>query len=402
MNVLSSVQQKDKDVYYDIQIKNLGNDQSSDTLQQLLFDERRTSSIVDKASDYEMSIIRFQCDTYSLPVYLAEIQPGSNDPNEMIHEVAMIYRYSSIQSDDRHSKEQKLVWIPADKTQPIPPAPSTQKSGFQVLLPYYYAFDYQHVIKIVNAGLALAFGELQADALLNSGIYPVDFQTYTPPFFNWDVATNSAILYSRTIFDSSNVNPTLLNPQIELYFNPTLYAMFNSLPINKRVLLNDLGLPVYNFPVYQIMCDPNHGGNLVQGLFNLTNERFIKTEMLYSTVSEWTPVSSIIFTSSTLPIIVNELSEPKITYNNNTVQLSRPGNNFSTIVTDLVTDEGYRGSLLYVPNAQYRLISLTTDMPIRHVDLQVYWKLKQTGELVPFTLPSGGSCSVKIGFFLKD
>lgn len=398
MDVRSSIEKKDMDIYYDIQIKNLGNDQSSDTLQQLLFDERRTSSIVDKASDYQMSVIRFQCDTYSLPVYLAEIQPGSNDPDEMIHDLSMIYRYTTNQVDDRHSKEEKLRWVPADKTQPKPPAPSTRPSGFQVILPYYYAYDYPHLMRIVNEGLERAFQVLKDDALLNPLIYPPDFQTYRAPFFNWESDRGTATLYSRLIFNTTNPTPSLGNPQIELYFNPTLYSMFNALPINKRLLLDDTGYPVFKFPYYQIMIDNNYGGNVIQGLFNQTNERYIKTEMMYSTISELSPIASIIFTSSTLPIVVNQLSEPKLTYNNNVVQLSRPGNNFSTIITDLVNDEGYRGSLLYTPTAQYRMISLTTEMPIRHVDLQVYWKLKQTGELVPFTLGSGGSCSLKLAF----
>ena len=71
-------------------------------------------------------------------------------------------------------------------------------------------------------------------------------------------------------------------------------------------------------------------------------------------------------------------------------------------ITDLVTDEqSYRGSLLYVPSAEYRWISLTTSRPISQFDIQVYWRSK-IGSLIPFTLPSGGSCSMKVLFRKKQ
>ena len=96
------------------------------------------------------------------------------------------------------------------------------------------------------------------------------------------------------------------------------------------------------------------------------------------------------------------ISEPKLTFNNNVVQLNRPGNSFANIITDFITDEdSYRGSLLYFPTAQYRYISLLTDQPISQVDLQVYYGLKQNGLLIPFTLPSGGSASLKLLFEKK-
>ena len=162
-----------------------------------------------------------------------------------------------------------------------------------------------------------------------------------------------------------------------------------------------LGPP--NFPpYYKIMTDSFNSAKTKQGLFNVQNERFIATRQQYSTISEWTPVSSLVFTSSTLPIVVNQLSDPKLFQNNNLIQLDRPGNNFANIITDLTTeDQSFRGSLLYIPSAEYRWISLTTSQPISQIDIQVYWKAK-TGKLIPFTLPSGGSCSLKILFRKKQ
>ena len=187
-----------------------------------------------------------------------------------------------------------------------------------------------------------------------------------------------------------------------MYFGPTLYSMFNSLPITKKLLRDENNEPVFSYPYYQIMIDNFNGYRTIQGLFNQQTERFIQTPQQYSTIEEWSPVSSLMFTSSTLPVLNEQLSEPKLTFNNNVVQLNRPGNSFANIITDFITDEdSYRGSLLYFPTAQYRYISLLTDQPISQVDLQVYYRLKQNGLLIPFTLPSGGSASLKLLFEKK-
>ena len=246
--------------------------------------------------------------------------------------------------------------------------------------------------------------KLKADALLNPLLYPPDFDD-VPPFMSWNESSNTATFYSRAdLFNTAN-QPTALNPLIEVYFNPTLYSMFNSLPIKKSFLVDSgtgtvLGPPDYP-PYYQIMIDNFNGAKTIQNLYAQT-ERFIATPQEYSTISEWSPVSSLVFTSSTLPVVITNLSNPHLYQNNNLIQLSRPGNNFANIMTDLVTDDqSYRGSILYYPTAEYRWISLTTSQPISQIDIQVYWKSK-IGKLIPFTLPSGGSVSLKLLFRKKQ
>ena len=349
-----------------------------------------------------MSITRFQCDTYSLPIYVAEIKENTLDRDLMIHNLILIYNNGAVQ---RFLGLTDLFWTPVDTTVAPPIPPSQTPNGYQVDSQYYWCYDYDHVLKIVNTALAEAMDKLKADAILNPLLYPVDFADVEPPFMSWNESSNTATLYSRAdLFNTAN-QPTALDPIIEVYFNPTLYSMFNSLPINKSFLVDSgtgtvLGPPDFP-PYYQIMIDNFNGAKTIQGLFGQQTERFIQTPQQYSTISEWTPVSSLVFTSSTLPIVVNQLSDPKLFQNNNLIQLDRPGNNFANIITDLITDEqSYRGSLLYIPSAEYRWISLTTSQPISQIDIQVYWKAK-TGKLIPFTLPSGGSCSLKILFRKK-
>jgi hypothetical protein len=64
MSVFSNVENSSNHVYYDLQIKNIANDRTLDNVTQLTFEETRNTPIINKADDYEMSITRFQCDTY--------------------------------------------------------------------------------------------------------------------------------------------------------------------------------------------------------------------------------------------------------------------------------------------------------------------------------------------------
>ena len=116
MSILSSVESSSGYIYYDLQIKNLANDRTPDNLVQLVFEETRTAPIINKADDYDMSIIRFQCDTYSLPVYLAEILPNAGQNDLMIHNITLNYTNGSTVTKDSFTRF--LIWEPADLTVP--------------------------------------------------------------------------------------------------------------------------------------------------------------------------------------------------------------------------------------------------------------------------------------------
>ena len=133
-------------VYYDLQIKNLANNKVPDNLIQLKFDEQRTSPIIDRADAYDRSIVRFQCDSYSLPIYVAEIKENSLDRDTMLHDLILIYDNGT---ERRFMGLTSLIWSPVDTTitPPVPPSQST--NGYQVDSQYYWCYDYDHVLKIV-------------------------------------------------------------------------------------------------------------------------------------------------------------------------------------------------------------------------------------------------------------
>jgi hypothetical protein len=161
-------------------------------------------------------------------------------------------------------------------------------------------------------------------------------------------------------------------------------------------------------PNYPFLYDYH---NITNGVFTLpfpTNsiatyplqDYFILLKQEISTIDAWCPISSIVFTSNQLPIIPSQFSSVNTT--GNLVNSATIGNRFALVITDLMTNQqGYRPNIIYNPTAEYRRISLTGNMGIRNIDINVFWRTK-TGNLLPFRLPSGGSATLKLLFEKKN
>ena len=118
----------------------------------------------------------------------------------------------------------------------------------------------------------------------------------------------------------------------------------------------------------------------------------------YAAIDVWTPISSLVFTSSSLPIIASQISKPMIFYNNNFISNSNNSNDSNKIITYLeVNQQNYKPNLLYNPTAEYRYVEMLGDTPLNYIDINVMIKLKN-GELVSFYLSSFASMTLKILF----
>jgi len=123
----------------------------------------------------------------------------------------------------------------------------------------------------------------------------------------------------------------------------------------------------------------------------------------------WSPISSIVFTSTLLPTRAEQTGPPVIlgTGNNNP---SAPTSQsaFQPIITDIALpmDSGasaYRQFLFYAPTAEYRLTDfVSSKQPIRNIDIQVYWKNRLDNNLYPVSMFNLSSVSIKVMFRHKD
>lgn len=366
-------------VYYDVQLRNHGSERGLKS-QQLTFNEQRDTPIINNCSDYKMSIVRFYLDTFALPSLFFQVQNNQANRDLGVYSVSMDY-------DDGFGGGaiglvKYLNWIPQNTDAAVPLAPSATANGIQPFSEYYYCHNYQYFINLINTALSVAMAEMR---ILVPGLLTVD-----DPFLTWDADTAKATIYARSShFDSDN--PIRVN----IYFNRALYSLLSTFNYIHNTVDVDRNQD------YRILMRPFKGEKVVV-LPNVGIDAYIFSTQEICTVSQWTPISSILFTTNTIPITSTFDSNPVIYIDGNPQRLSNTYNSFSNIITDLVSNEfSMKPDLLYNPTAQYRYIDLENDVPLVNIDINVYFK-DRLGIIRQFLLVPGASASLKILFEKKN
>jgi len=415
-------------VYYDVTITNF---QSQDTLPPVFYyNESRTIPFINCPEDYYLSIIRFSVDTGTLPVWIPSIVPFSANPNTTIYNITLTYDDGTTEYT---SGATPMTFIPQDRTTGITPSPpSTTSNGLQINdTGYYNVYSYQYIAYLVTETFKTALASLVANVIAGGSTMPT-YDIYAPnqnatappsvtpvtlssddlpPLFQWDTSSDTGSIFAIPQYDlNPDVNPGLSgNNPIKIYFNAPMFYLFQSFPATIFGYSNVGGDE--NFQIEVV----NQGGLNTQLItppqYDVVNPAwttpplsipYISTYQETSTIGALSPITAIVFTSNTMPITPNQVSTPLILFNNQ--QIGFQGNNadIANIVTDLVSSTGaYRPSLVYEPQAQYRLITLNGNRPLFNLDLQIFYRLRN-GQLVPFRLASGGSVTIKLAFLKKD
>ena len=385
---MSQVNQRLKDsspdyVYYDVVVSNIQSTTTAPT--DFYYNDNRTQPYIKCPEDYALTILRFTLDTALVPVFIptiAQNTPRVGDGSEQtIYSVTLSYQGQDVQS--------YVYWRPQDQSAPIPaPTTNTPNNVQDNSGGYYNCYNYSWWIYLVYLALKDAWEGIQA-------LFPDDplIQAGHSPLITWDSSSSSAVMYyENELFDSGNPDG------VSVYMNAPLYSLFSSFVAriegytnvqygrNVRLLMTNTG----NID-YVPITNPNDPEDVWYA---------IPVYQEYSTISAWSPIVSMVFTSATLPIEPNQVSTPLI-FNNGEVITSSNNNAISNIITDLVSDTGnYRPNLVYLPTAENRYIHLYGNRPLTNLDLQIFYKLR-TGDLIPFKLQSGGSATMKIAFVKK-
>ena len=314
---------------------------------------------------------------------IPEVEIGSDDINKLAYSITLAYRLTT---GETLEYKQNLIYVPQNLTAPLPPPPLTSQN---VTSEYYYIYNFQYFIVLVNQAFINAFNGLKALVIAAGESLPSNI----PPFMEWDPIDCLAILDCDILGYGDN----LVSP-ILIYFNSSMFNLFQSFQAF------NLGYNVTNGKNYQIMVYNNNNTNILnqQGGTNL-----IQMFQDYSTSSLWNPVSSIVFTTSMIPILSQLVGLPKI-YNSDT-QLISSGNNsnisntLTDFVIDLVKGTESKPNVVYTPSGAYRLIDMTGGgaQSFASIQISAYWKDK-FGNLHEMTLRSGDSCSIKLMFRLKE
>ena len=355
-------------LYYDIQIANYSN--SASPYPSLVFIENRNIAFLSNAQDYMLSIVRFQLDTCSLPLFSPQIDFAQKNIDKTLYSVK--FSYNGI------TKSRPVMWKCPDDTITPPFVAGDDYNG------YYDCFSYQWFIDILNDTLRQVFEDLTVSVGL------AQMPTTHAPFLIWDTSTNSAVLNCDVKGFESNKG------LIDIFFNNCLFNLFSSFPA------------VYIGTEYvRILVSDNRGGAntiilpMVPPGAEVPLDTYFAVQVIqeYSTVSMFTPISSIIFTSNSLPIVSTQHAEPQV-YNNSRVLGTQSGANYSQMITDMIGNDClYKPVLIYQPFYP-RLIDMYGMGDLKTIDIAVSYKTK-LGRVIPFKLGAGCSASIKILFQRK-
>jgi hypothetical protein len=426
----------DSHIYYDILITNL--DSSSTEPIPLSYKSNRSQPIIMNCSEWYFSIIRFTLDTLLLPVFIPTIDLTSTSTtsitlNELV-EQPTIYSITLTYSIDgkTYVGDQTFVqWLPESLYTSTP----NNTSNFQDNSTNYYScYSYTYWINLCNAAFLNAFNTLKT--VVEEDGSPFNYTN--PPFFVWNNDTAMATLNADlgteaggfyTLFYNGAINATA-NPnigispstygQISIFFNSAMYNLFNSFPCFIYGYGSTMKIPfptqyddgsissteTLNVPGgnVQILCNPYSSQNILSCStvfpFISSNVLYIQVSQEYSTTPAWNPVKSLVFVSDTIPIVKNDIGSPYL-YNGSQIISQSSSANIIASITDFTSSNAdYRGFINYTPSGEYRLIDMMSNTSLNDINVNVYWQ-DRVGNLIPFYLLAGCSCTIKMMFRSK-
>jgi hypothetical protein len=217
----------------------------------------------------------------------------------------------------------------------------------------------------------------------------------SPPFLQFDTQTKTCTLNADI-----NWYNTSSTGKAAIYFNSRLFQLFAGFPY----IFQGYGQDPKS---YYIMLPNVSGSNTLTTNIG-TKKQYLQAYQEISTVGLWNPVSSIVFTSTTLPIHPTLTSAPRFYSSVSNGMVGSGSPNLSNTLADfeIAIDprNSYRPEISYAPPGEYRLIDMYSNSNLYKIDLNVYWKDKW-GNLKPLRLLPGCSASVKLlfrhkGFYL--
>ena len=372
-------------IYYDITVSNISSVEAPPPI--LYFNETRNNPFILNPESYYLSIVRFTLDTTTLPVIQPTIQPNQPTRDLTLYSFTLSWT-NPVAPFQEFNYQQFIIYQPQNLGALVPSPPSQTNTKLQNNeTGYYDVYSTQYWIYLVNTALVQAYTGLNA-LVVGAGLV---LPSPNAPVMTWVNESDIAVLNA----DNAGYNDSVSN-HIEIYMNSNMFQLFSSFPViiygldslalgkNVRIATTSLG-----------------GSNLIQYPPVSPTYTAIQIIQEYTTTPVWTPITSIVFTSNTLPIIPNQVSAPLLFLNGSKFSSGGNNSNISQIITDFVGADGnYKPSITYLPTAQYRLVSLMGNTPIYNLDVEVYYK-NRVGELVPFRLSSGSTATIKILFTRK-
>jgi hypothetical protein len=334
------------------------------------------------ANEFEVSIVRFQLDTSSLPVWIPTIQPASTSATQTIYSFTLSVTIGGI----LYENQTFLDWQPQNlyAIQPQPPSanvPQLQDNSTG----YYNTLSYEWVVYLFQQTFNACFTQLNNAVVAGGGVLP----TTNPPVIVYSVDTNLMTIYA----DQAGYDPTVNTTDcIGIYFNAPMFGLMESF------LATYLGPNQANGKNFQLQVFSFNGTNLTYlPTIGITQVPAVGITQTYTTVGIWNPVESINFTTNTIPINSTSILPSQVYFEGVNVGPQSGNSNIANIITSFQSpNQIYRPSISYQPSV-YRFVSLMGEEQLKLFQINCYWK-DYLGQFNPFLLASSQTFSMLVMF----
>jgi hypothetical protein len=376
------------------------------------FQETRDSPIINDASKYNFSIIRFTMNgpNKDLPMFIPVIRTGADNPtnnvNLTIYSITIDMTIIGVGAGT-YTSTQPIIYVPETLDTTLAPVPSSvtlNTIGQDISTRYYWVYTYSHWLdNCVRPAFQAAIDDIanQAGVVLKT----------TAPYMVYNPTTNLFTLYADAEGFGGNLRLSAGTAQDEnatLFFNSNMFGLFSNfknqyvnVPNTEKTNLIYTGAEGYGVvtggvPYSQNVISIGAGGSL-KYFWNQVQD-------YESTSTLWSPIESIVFNSTLLPLIFEQTGDPvKFGESNTDTVLTGSQQAFQPIITDIALPienaQSYRELIYYAPTAEYRLASFArSKQPINQIDIQVYWKSRLDGQLYPVSMFNASSVSIKFMF----
>lgn len=429
-------------IYYNAEIinSNVSNPLQAGQDPVVRFLETRSVPLIKDISKYNFSIIRFTMSgpNKDLPVFLPSVQIGQNDIDLTVYSVGLSLTkeiliggnpFTFTGYSQRYVRYRTETEPYINGTLPYPNPPLTNQDIRGV---YYFVYTYNQWVNLVNETIELALNDpsLVPDAYNPNLSLQVQFNAFwtanggvgvapsiitEAPYITWHPETKLFDIKADTYGFGGNDALSFGSgaggneEAMDLYFNSNLFGLFSNFEnifegndaigrTNKIIFKNKLGQNIY----FRTLPAPS----ATPPTYNATKSWWVNLQDYGSTSSLWSPISSIVFTSTLIPIYSENVGAPLVYGSGNDVVQSSSTNAFQPIITDIAlplnSADDYRQFIEYVPSAEYRLSSFTrSKQDLKAIDVQVYWKSRLDTNLYPIRMFNLSSVSIKLMFRKK-
>lgn len=389
------------------------------------FIETRSVPIINNVSKFEFSIIRFTMNgpNKDLPILIPTIEIGQNDINKTTYNITInmskVFKDNAgnIQtfngSASRYVEYQTETTAFTNNNLPLPQPPKDQQDTRGN---YYWIYTYDHFCYLINNTIQLLFQDLQTAYTAYQATFPAPSTNPTiisqPPQLVYnESSTLFSIYYDAYGWGDKTTNNSLGTGADETFtmsFNNNLFNLLSNFDNNY------VGI-IPNSETNQLLVVNKNWKNFVPppnttSVPNIPQpSKFGYWEMVQgcnSTSTLWCPVSSIVFTSTLIPIYPEQVGQPTVFGDSNDLGFSSSTSAFQPIITDIAlpmaTAHDYREFIEYAPTAEYRMSAFTrSKQSLSNIDVQVFWKNRLDNSLYPVRMTNYSSVSIKIMFRKK-